>query len=157
MKDHNVTFVCDTVRAIGRVVDTLDTTTTTIDDVSELCSSCMQGLMHLLLCYLRKSRLVVAECVTVLRQQLQQTAHYPSSSPTAVVSQRILHQLVKLLLSEDGIENQDDSSRSSIVWLVGEFQHLLLPVAPDILRILAAGFVGELLLLLLFLFLLSFL
>jgi AP-3 complex subunit beta len=80
---------------------------------------------------------VVAECVVVLRQLLQQNAYNTNNK----VSVKILHQLVKLLIIEGGIEN-DPLARSSIVWLVGEFHQILSKVAPDILRILASGFTG---------------
>ena len=71
----------------------------------------------------------------VLRQLLQQ-------NPSADVANKVLHQLVKLLIiDKGGIEASQ--ARSSVVWLVGEFHDMLSKVSPDILRILAAGFMDE--------------
>ena len=89
-----------------------------------------------------KSDTIVAECVVVLRQLLQQNA----SSAQNSVCVKTLRQLAKLLIVKNGIESEP-VARSSVVWLVGEFQHLLDGAAPDILRILAAGFIGALALL----------
>jgi hypothetical protein len=60
---------------------------------------------------------------------------------TSAVSHKVLRQLVKLLVMENGIE--EPTARTNIVWLVGEFHSVLSKVAPDVLRILATGFVDE--------------
>jgi AP-3 complex subunit beta len=140
VKDSNKTFVCATVKAIGRVADA-------DPNVSPICS---EGVMHLMLCCggidgiktkhndpetkRTDTQNVQSECVVVLRQLLQQ-------NPSSTESSKILKQLVKLLLIEDGISHA--TARSSIVWLVGEFHELIADVAPDILRILTSGFVEE--------------
>lgn len=92
-----------------------------------------------------KSDTIVSECVVVLRQLLQQNAYNNNSSssnaPNNAVCVKILRQLVKLLIVKNGLESEA-TARSSVVWLVGEFHHMLDGVAPDVLRILAAGFTG---------------
>jgi hypothetical protein len=70
----------------------------------------------------------------VLRQLLQQN----KKSETSL---KILRQLAKLLITDNGIEAP--TARSSIVWLIGEFYHPLREVSSDILRILASDFVNE--------------
>jgi len=122
IKQGNQRFVCAAIRAVGRVVDA-------DPDTADLC---MEGLMHLMLC--NKTDIVVGETVVVLRQLLQQN----SASET---STKILNQLVKMLIADNGID--EALARSSIVWLVGEFHDKLAKVAPDVLRILAAGFMDE--------------
>lgn len=122
IKDNNVKFVCTVVKSIGKVADADPT----------MAASCMEGIMHLLLC--TKVPAITSECVVVLRQLLQQNM----SSHTSTT---ILKQLIKLLIMEQGI--QEPIARSSIVWLVGEFNEALTKVAPDILRILAIGYVDE--------------
>lgn len=122
IKDPSPEFVCRTVRAIGRVVDADPT----------VANVCMEGVMHLLLC--TKLPNIINECCIVLRQLLQQ--HMESAT-----SAKILKQLVKLLIIENGIE--EPQARSNIVWLVGEFHQPLVKVAPDILRILATGYIEE--------------
>ena len=87
----------------------------------------------------------MSECVVVLRQLLQQNAFNNSGSisntANNTVCVKILRQLVKLLIVKNGLESEA-TARSSVVWLVGEFHHMLDGVAPDVLRILAAGFTG---------------
>jgi AP-3 complex subunit beta len=123
VKEGNEKFVCTAVRAISCVAADAD---------PDLASSCMEGVMHLLLC--TKSTAVSSQCVVVLRQILQLRIN-------SATSNKIVRQLAKLLIIEDGIE--ESSARSSIVWLVGEFHEVLSEVSPDILRILAAGFTSE--------------
>ena len=122
MKDTNEKFVCTAVRAIGRIADA----------DPAVSNACMEGVMHLLLC--SKASAVVSECVVVLRQLLQQNTKSPTSA-------KIIRQLAKLLIIENGME--EPVARTSIVWLIGEFHKVLTDVCPDILRILAAGFVEE--------------
>jgi vesicle coat complex subunit len=122
IKDNSSQFVCTVIRCIGRVCDA----------DPDVVPGCLDGLMHLLIC--SKSDDVISQCVITMRQLLQQSGSSPSSS-------KILHQLVKMLIIENGIDTP--SARTSIVWLVGEFIDALEKVAPDILRLLAVGFTGE--------------
>jgi AP-3 complex subunit beta len=122
IKDGNEKFVCTAVRAVGQLADA----------DPAVSGACMEGIMHLLLC--TKTASITRECVVVLRQLLQQ-----NSKPATGAG--ILRQLAKLLIIEGGME--EPSARSSVIWLVGEFHSLLADVSPDILRILAAGFVQE--------------
>ena len=123
LKDPNVEFVCTTVTAVGRVVDTDRTQ----------ADNCMEGIMQLLI--LTNEPLIIKECCTVLRCLLQQ------QNMESKTSAKILKQLVKLLIMENGI--REPSARASITWLVGEYQQLLSKVAPDIVRVLAKGFADE--------------
>ena len=123
VKHGNARFVCAAIRAIGRVVDA----------DPDIASKCMEGLMHLMLC--NKTDVIVGEVTVVLRQLLQQ-------NPSCESASKILHQLVKLLVIDKGGLDAS-AARSSIVWLVGEFHDVMAKVAPDVLRILAAGFMDE--------------
>ena len=122
IKHSNPQFVCATVRAVGRVADA----------EPEVADRCMEGLMHLMSC--NKGSAVVGESVVVLRQMLQQSSGTDTSS-------LVLHQLAKMLVGEQAVE--EALARSSIVWLVGEFHEVLSKVAPDILRLLAVSFTAE--------------
>ena len=125
VKDPNPEFVSKAVTAVAQVVD--------IDP--SRAEACMEGIMILLLC--SKSDIVIAACVNVLRLLIQQ-------NPTSKVSLKILKQLVKLVIiepSEGGIT--ESSARSSIVWLIGEYQETLIKVTPDLLRLLAKRFIEE--------------
>eukprot|EP01041_Mallomonas_annulata_P006874 gene6874-13937_t len=122
VRHGNKSFVCATLRAVGRIADALP----------EIADRCMDGIMHLIYC--NKTPDVMVEAVVVLRQILQQTGNTECGS-------RILHRLVKLLITEGGIE--EPAARASIVWLVGEFHDILSAVAPDVLRLLASGFADE--------------
>jgi AP-3 complex subunit beta len=124
LKDSNPKFVCSAIKAAGKIADA-------DPNVSNVC---MEGIMHLLLCI--KIPMVTAECVVVLRQLIQQ--NYTTHSKTTT---KVLQQLAKLLLIENGIE--ESIARSSIVWLVGEYHALLAKATPDILRILSTGFIDE--------------
>lgn len=114
--------MCASVRVAGQLSDA----------DPAVSNACMEGIMHLLLC--ARSALIVRDCVVVLRQLLQQNTK-------SATSFKILRQLAKLLVIEGGME--EPTARSSIVWLVGEFHHVLADACPDILRILAAGFTQE--------------
>lgn len=120
IKDSNQDFVCGAVRCVGRITDA----------EPKVLDACIQGIMNLLLC--TKSVIVASECVTVLRQMIQQNSLSP-------VSNRVMHQLVKLLITD----MEDPIARSSVVWLVAEFHSALHKIAPDVLRILAKGFALE--------------
>lgn len=87
--------------------------------------------MHLLLSV--KRPLVVGETVVVLRQLLQQNSRLDCSNT-------VLTQLVKLVIT--GVL-QVSAARCSAVWLIGEFYDRLVQVSPDLLRILAQGFLQE--------------
>lgn len=122
LKDTNEKFVCAAVRMVGQIADA----------DPAVSGACMEGVMHLLLC--TKAPALVSECVVVLRQLLQQNIK-------SATSLKILRQLAKMLIIENGME--EPLARSSIVWLIGEFHRVLTDVAPDILRILASGFADE--------------
>lgn len=126
IKENNTSFVCATVKAVGRVADA----------DSSVSDACMEGLMHLLLC--NKVPAVISECVVVLRQILQQNIQ-------SMTSAKILKQLVKLLIvsEENPRKIIDSTARSSVIWLIGELSDALKKVAPDILRILAINYVDE--------------
>eukprot|EP00602_Paraphysomonas_sp_CaronLab_P012338 CAMPEP_0185043098 /NCGR_PEP_ID=MMETSP1103-20130426/42718_1 /TAXON_ID=36769 /ORGANISM="Paraphysomonas bandaiensis, Strain Caron Lab Isolate" /LENGTH=1035 /DNA_ID=CAMNT_0027583241 /DNA_START=446 /DNA_END=3553 /DNA_ORIENTATION=- len=123
VRHSNTSFVCATIRAVGRVADA----------APSFAATCMEGLMHLIVCSDKPE--VQGEAVVTLRQLLQQSG--PTKAAIAV-----LHRLVKILLSESGFRNVP-VARASVVWLVGEFHDVLRKVAPDILRILAKGFTDE--------------
>jgi hypothetical protein len=122
MKHTNLEFVCAAVKALGRVADA----------DPDISNRCMEGLFVLMTC--NKAPIVVEQTVIVLRQLIQQ-------NPTSEISARILHQLAKLLIADKGID--EAKARASIIWLVGEYHDMMPKVTPDILRILAAGFVDE--------------
>ena len=159
IRDSSTDFVCAAIRAVGRVADA---------DPSVI-DQCVVGVTNMLLVFIGKSEKISSQCVVVLRQLLQQGLAQPRAptsagadadatgnskaqretgvdvsrvenglSPTRL---RVLRQLVKLLVIEDGLESA--LARSSAVWLVGEFHRALADVAPDVLRILAAGFMDE--------------
>ena len=123
IRHPNDSFVCGTIRAVGRVADA----------APALAGSCMEGLLQIVKCAQKPK--VLTEAVIVLRQLLQQNK---DSKTTAVV----LHQLVKLLVSDPRFK-EAPVARASVVWLVGEFHDVLRKLAPDILRILAADFADE--------------
>lgn len=123
IKHSNEQFVCATIRAVGRAADA----------DPEIAGKCMEGLMHLMLC--NKADSIVGESVVVLRQIIQQNTDSEKSS-------KILHQLAKMLIQEKD-RMTVSLARSSVVWLVGEYYDMMQKVSPDILRILATGFVDE--------------
>jgi hypothetical protein len=122
IKDASTLFVCAVIRAVAKVADA---------DPS-VSDSCMTGLMHMLLCTQNES--VIAECVVSLRQLLQQNTQ-------SAMSAKILKQLMKLLIMENGIDVS--SARSNIIWLVGEFHESVPKLSGDILRILATEYINE--------------
>ena len=118
----NQSFVCATVRAVGRVADALP----------NIADHCMEGILHLLDC--NKTAEVSSAAVVVLRQMMQQNG-------MSEIGARILHRLAKMLVTDSGLD--DPAARASVVWLVGEFHDTLRPVAADLLRLLAVGFPDE--------------
>lgn len=122
IKDGNVSFVCAVVRAVAKVADA---------DPS-VSDNCMTGIMHLLLC--SKHPEIISESVVSLRQLLQQNTQSSTSA-------KILKQLIKLLIMENGIE--EATARSSIIWLVGEFHESVPKLSGDVLRILASEYITE--------------
>lgn len=123
VRHSNPSFVCATVRAVGRIADV----------APAFSDTCMEGLMHLLNCSPKNE--VYGEVVVTLRQILQQNKH-------SKVSTTIIHKLLKLLLTSEKLK-QIPVARASIIWLIGEFHEILRKLAPDILRILAQGFPDE--------------
>jgi len=125
IKHSNPHFVAATIRAIGRVVDC----------DPNIVDICMEGLLHLLLC--SKNDIIIGETVSVLRQLIQQNTSNPKTS-------KLLFQLVKLLINEEGsFIIEVPIARASVIWLIGEFHEAIGKVSPDILRILAGGYISE--------------
>ena len=122
IKHSNTSFVSATIKALGRVADA----------EPAVASKCMEGIMLILLCH--KSSDVIGESVNTLRLLLQQNIETD-------ISAKILHQLAKMIMTPKKIEVS--LARQSIVWLIGEFYEVLAAASPDILRVLAVGFVDE--------------
>ncbi|XP_075154843.1 adaptor related protein complex 3 subunit ruby [Haematobia irritans] len=109
-------FVASTIQAIGRCAAS----------ITEVTETCLSGLVHLLS---NRDEHVVAESVIVIKNLLQTKAaqHY-----------EIISQMAKLL---DFIKVP--AARSSILWLIGEYNDKVPKIAPDVLRKLAKTFVDE--------------
>ncbi|XP_055539020.1 AP-3 complex subunit beta-1 [Wyeomyia smithii] len=109
-------FVAHTIQAIGRCATS----------ITEVKNTCLSGLVFLLS---NKDENVVAESVVVIKQLLQtQTEdHF-----------EIIIQMAKLL----GFI-QVPAARASILWLIGEYNHKVPHIAPDVLRKLAKSFIRE--------------
>lgn len=109
-------FVASTIQAIGRCAAS----------IKEVTETCLSGLVHLLS---NRDEHVVAESVIVIKNLLQTKAaqHY-----------EIISQMAKLL---DFIKVP--AARSSILWLIGEYNDKVPKIAPDVLRKLAKTFVDE--------------
>ncbi|XP_061391616.1 LOW QUALITY PROTEIN: AP-3 complex subunit beta-2 [Musca vetustissima] len=109
-------FVASTIQAIGRCAAS----------IKEVTETCLSGLVHLLS---NRDEHVVAESVIVIKNLLQTKAaqHY-----------EIISQMAKLL---DFIKVP--AARSSILWLIGEYNEKVPKIAPDVLRKLAKTFVDE--------------
>lgn len=109
-------FVASTIQAIGRCAAS----------IKEVTETCLSGLVHLLS---NRDEHVVAESVVVIKKLLQTKAaqHY-----------EIISQMAKLL---DFIKVP--AARSSILWLIGEYNDKVPNIAPDVLRKLAKTFVDE--------------
>lgn len=137
----NSKFINASIIAIGRIADC----------DPDMAIICLEGLMHLLLC--SKVSSIIDNCVIVLRQLIQQNIHIEQSSI-------ILFQLTKLLLiasideenkPNHDIENIDNlkiitspETRSSIIWMIGEYYDIIGKASIDILRLLAINFSNEL-------------
>jgi vesicle coat complex subunit len=124
VRHSNSSFVCATIRAVGRIADV----------APSFAESCMEGLMHLLNCFHLKNE-IYGEVVVTLRQILQQNT-------LSKVSITIVHKLCKLLLTSEKLKDIP-VARASIVWLISEFHDILRKLAPDVLRLLAIGFPEE--------------
>jgi AP-3 complex subunit beta len=125
VKHRDTSFVCASIRAIGRAADA----------DPAVAPKCIEGVFMLLCCH--KSEEVIGESVNVLRLLLQQNAG-------AEASRVVLFKLAKLLVSSiPGKKIVVPVARASIVWLVGEFYDVLQSVSPDILRILSISFADE--------------
>uniref|UniRef100_A0A1I8Q589 AP-3 complex subunit beta n=1 Tax=Stomoxys calcitrans TaxID=35570 RepID=A0A1I8Q589_STOCA len=109
-------FVASTIQAIGRCAAS----------IKEVTETCLTGLVHLLS---NRDEHVVAESVIVIKNLLQTKAaqHF-----------EIISQMAKLL---DFIKVP--AARSSILWLIGEYNDKVPKIAPDVLRKLAKTFVDE--------------
>ena len=125
VKHRDTSFVCASIRAIGRAADA----------DPAVAPKCIEGVFMLLCCH--KSDEVIGESVNVLRLLLQQNASIEASRV-------VLFKLAKLLVSTvPGKKIVVPVARASIVWLVGEFYDILQSVSPDILRILSTNFADE--------------
>lgn len=150
VRETNVRFVCAALSSVSHVAHTSGSLA--------VVDSCCSGVMYLLL----NSRhpAIQTRCVVVLRhlllllhQQIALEALKKGKGKTkksvedislyTATCSRVLKQLVKLLIMEEGLV--EGLARASIVWLVGlsRFQGELREIAPDVLRILAGGFVDE--------------
>lgn len=109
-------FVAATIQAIGRCAGS----------IKEVTETCLSGLVHLLS---NRDEHVVAESVVVIKKLLQTKAaqHFD-----------IISQMAKLL---DFIKVP--AARSSIIWLIGEYNEKVPKIAPDVLRKMAKTFVEE--------------
>lgn len=135
VKHGDKTFVTETIKCLGQIADALPS----------IADKCLDGLMILI----RGScdPVVVAQTIIVLRQLLQ--AH-----PTHASVCEIVRQLAVLLFDERDErptdktlepQSSNDEARASIVWILGEFQHVssIAGVILDALRMLTRGFVRE--------------
>eukprot|EP00516_Mucochytrium_quahogii_P002969 CAMPEP_0203760564 /NCGR_PEP_ID=MMETSP0098-20131031/13832_1 /ASSEMBLY_ACC=CAM_ASM_000208 /TAXON_ID=96639 /ORGANISM=" , Strain NY0313808BC1" /LENGTH=951 /DNA_ID=CAMNT_0050654183 /DNA_START=646 /DNA_END=3501 /DNA_ORIENTATION=+ len=109
------TFVCASIRAVGRIVN----------ELPELSGRCLQGLMMLMTSSDEK---VVAEAVVVARTILQQ---HPDHS-------EMVRRIVRMF---DSIKMP--SARASVIWITSEFVHFVPMLAPEMLRELAVSFEEE--------------
>jgi AP-3 complex subunit beta len=130
VKHTNKAFVAAVVKTVGKVAE--------VD--RENAPNCMEGLLYVLYC--NKSDVTICDKVVhSLRLIIQQYMKANTGASKEKVCIRIIRSLAKLLLAEDGIESSN--ARACIVWLIGEVADQLIDVLPDILRILASGFVEE--------------
>lgn len=111
-------LVSESVRALGRCART----------DPKLVPRCLKMLLQQLS---SEDDHLIAECVTVIRHLIQQ-------NPEAHVKT-----VIRLAKNLDNTTNPQ--ARASIIWLVGEYASLPEEdnIAPDVLRILVKGFVGE--------------
>ncbi|XP_065225046.1 AP-3 complex subunit beta-1 [Planococcus citri] len=109
-------FVAATVHAIGRCAS----------DIKEVRDSCLNGLVTMLS---NRDEAVVAESVVVIKKLLQ-------THPNAHTD--IIKHMARLV---DNITVPQ--ARASILWLLGEYSHLVPKLAPDVLRKMAKSFVNE--------------
>lgn len=121
--DPDKTFVTAAISAIGRVAQS----------IPQIAKRCIRGLMNLV----RTSgdAAVVAQSIVVIRQLLQCNA--------ANISAPLLAQLARLLDGASGTAIESADARLAIVWIVGEYQSRIPRIAPDVLRKMAASFMGE--------------
>lgn len=109
-------FVAATVHAIGRCAS----------NIPEVRDSCLNGLVSMLS---NRDEAVVAESVVVVKKLLQ-------THPNAHTD--IIKHMAKLV---DDITVPQ--ARASILWLLGEYSHLVPTIAPDVLRKMAKTFINE--------------
>jgi AP-3 complex subunit beta len=115
VRDPDKRFVEAAIRAVGEIAKR----------IPEVAGRCLSGLMALVR---SPDPDVVAAAVVVVRRLLQ----------THRGNERAVRRLVGLLDS-----TSVPAARSSIVWIVGEFQDVLRTESADVLRKLAKGFRGE--------------
>ena len=114
----DIDLVQESVRAIGRCAQS----------DSRAASRCLRLLLKQIS---SQDGNLVAESLTVIRHLIQQDP--PSHTKT----------VIRLAKNLDSTSNPQ--ARASIIWLVGEFSNVIAEddIAPDVLRILAKGFVDE--------------
>lgn len=116
ISNNDKQFVAATVHAIGRCAS----------DIEEVRESCLSGLVTMLS---NRDESVVAESVVVIKKLLQT---HPNSHTD------IIKHMARLA---DNITVPQ--ARASILWLLGEYSHLVPKLAPDVLRKMAKIFVNE--------------
>jgi len=117
-------FVTATIQAIGRCASR----------VPETADRCLHGLMSLVS---DKSDQVVADSVVVIKKLLQMLINQDPEEHAPTIKSVVSH-LSKLL------ENiKVPLAKASIVWVIGEYSHIVPQLAPDILRKLAKSFANE--------------
>lgn len=109
-------FVAATVQAIGKCAA----------NISQVTDTCLTGLVSLLS---NSDEAVVGESVVVIKNLLQ-------TSPESYID--IIRHMVRLA---DSITVA--TARAAILWLLGEYSHLVPELAPDLLRKSAKTFVDE--------------
>uniref|UniRef100_A0A7S2SUN3 AP-3 complex subunit beta n=1 Tax=Rhizochromulina marina TaxID=1034831 RepID=A0A7S2SUN3_9STRA len=136
-------FVCETLRAVGRVADAQP----------EVADRCMAGMIALLQC--TASDVVQETAVIVVRQLIQQSAvPDPNLGPTLkLLTQMLLHEYEAIPEQIPACIGEDKApvpmlpgTKSSILWLLSEYwtcSDSLQRVAPDVLRLVAKSFTEE--------------
>lgn len=109
-------FVAATVQAIGKCAA----------NIAQVTDTCLTGLVSLLS---NSDEAVVGESVVVIKNLLQ-------TSPESYVD--IIRHMVRL---SDAITVP--AARAAILWLLGEYSHLVPALGPDVLRKYAKSFVNE--------------
>lgn len=116
VKHNNKDFVSATVHAIGNIAFRMP----------EVADSCLHSVMILLT---SESSTVVTEAVLVIKNILQ--SH---ESCRALAVPALAHKLPDMKAA---------AARSSLIWILGEYEEIIHDYVPDILRVLAKDFGNE--------------